>query len=76
MISLIGNEYNKEITQCCLDELYKINEILRTSPNEQYAAIVEAIRTSIDDLTVVLREETGGKIYKKRLQALSDELDT
>jgi hypothetical protein len=75
MVNFLGNEYNKEIRDCCLDDLHRINTMLRSSPDNKYNPINKAINNAIDDLTLVLKEESGGQQYLRELEQLTKTLE-
>lgn len=72
MVEFLGKQYNKDIQDCCLDDLYRINTLLRASPDPKYGAISEAIDSAISDLTNILKEESGGQQYKRELEKLTE----
>jgi hypothetical protein len=74
MVDFLGSQYNKDIRDCCLDDLYRINTILRASPEERYHPISQAINRAIDDLTNVLKDESGGQKYKQELNKLTQNI--
>ncbi len=75
MVEFLGEQYNKDIQNCCLDDLYRINIMLRTSPEEKYTQLSKAIGRSINDLTNILKEERGGQLYKQELEELAKSIE-
>ena len=75
MVDYLGDQYNEDIKNCCLDDLYRINSLLRVSPDKKYHQVSRHINSAIDDLTNILKEESGGDKYKAALVQLSNNIE-
>lgn len=70
-LAMAAKAYHQEIETCCLQDLYKIRQMLARHPQTHYAPLLRVIDNVTNDLALILKDPAIASAYKDKLASLS-----